>query len=250
MVHFLVFRPLRNAAPLGKVIGSVGVLLYLQGVAQMHFGGTGRQPESIIPDEPLQNFLNLGSAVPQQHAVGGGHRPGHRHRAVGPVPVHPLRAGDPGRGRQREGRRPARLLAAAPGRHQLGDRRRHRRLLGDRRRSAAGLAHPDRAQRARRRRPRRRAASVGCGRSSSPRSAASLLGAVAGPAAVLVQRVLVPELLPHRRARGGAAARHRRRAVRARQVAARCGARSRRSGCRCHRTRCGSGSTPWCGASS
>ena len=29
MVHFLVFRPLRNAAPLGKVIGSVGVLTYL-----------------------------------------------------------------------------------------------------------------------------------------------------------------------------------------------------------------------------
>ena len=65
MAHFLVFRPLRNAAPLGKVIGSVGVLLYLQGVAQKHFGGTGRQPESIIPDEPIRNFLNLGSAVPR-----------------------------------------------------------------------------------------------------------------------------------------------------------------------------------------
>ncbi|MEO5901776.1 MAG: ABC transporter permease [Ilumatobacteraceae bacterium] len=65
MAHFLVFRPLRNAAPLGKVIGSVGVLLYLQGVAQRHFGGTGRQPKSIIPDKPLRNFLDLGSAVPQ-----------------------------------------------------------------------------------------------------------------------------------------------------------------------------------------
>jgi branched-chain amino acid transport system permease protein len=65
MCHFLVFRPLRNAAPLGKVIGSVGVLLYLQGVAQLHFGGSGRQPESIIPDAPLHNFLGLGSAVPK-----------------------------------------------------------------------------------------------------------------------------------------------------------------------------------------
>src|SRR3954468_23842631 len=65
MAHFLVFRPLRNAAPLGKVIGSVGVLLYLQGVAQKHFGGSGRQPRSIIPDRPLRNFLKLGSAVPQ-----------------------------------------------------------------------------------------------------------------------------------------------------------------------------------------
>ena len=60
MCHFLVFRPLRNAAPLGKVIGSVGVLLYLQGVAQLNFGGTGRQPESVLPDEPVQNFLGLG----------------------------------------------------------------------------------------------------------------------------------------------------------------------------------------------
>ena len=37
MVHFLVFRPLRNAAPLGKVIGSVGVLHYLTGVMQLNF---------------------------------------------------------------------------------------------------------------------------------------------------------------------------------------------------------------------
>lgn len=64
MAHFLVFRPLRNAAPLGRVIGSVGVMLYLQGVAQLHFGGTGRQPESVLPDAPVQNFLGLGSAVP------------------------------------------------------------------------------------------------------------------------------------------------------------------------------------------
>ncbi len=64
MCHFLVFRPLRNAAPLGKVIGSVGVLLYLQGVAQLNFGGTGRQPESVLPDEPVQNFLGLDRAVP------------------------------------------------------------------------------------------------------------------------------------------------------------------------------------------
>src|SRR6185369_7906026 len=38
--HFLVFRPLRNAAALGKVVASVGVMLCLQGVAQLNFGGT------------------------------------------------------------------------------------------------------------------------------------------------------------------------------------------------------------------
>ncbi|MGH9270497.1 MAG: ABC transporter permease, partial [Ilumatobacteraceae bacterium] len=65
MAHFLVFRPLRNAAPLGKVIGSVGVLLYLQGVAQLNFGGTGRQPEAVLPDGVVDNFLGLGGVVPE-----------------------------------------------------------------------------------------------------------------------------------------------------------------------------------------
>jgi branched-chain amino acid transport system permease protein len=65
MAHFLVFRPLRNSAPLGKVIGAVGVMLYLQGVAQLHFGGTGRQLTSVVPDRPLRNFLGLGSTVPE-----------------------------------------------------------------------------------------------------------------------------------------------------------------------------------------
>ncbi|CAB4539050.1 MAG: hypothetical protein F2534_00790 [Actinobacteria bacterium] len=65
MAHFLVFRPLRSAAPLGKVIGSLGVMLYLQGVAQLNFGGTGRQPEAITPDGVFQNFLGLDKAYPQ-----------------------------------------------------------------------------------------------------------------------------------------------------------------------------------------
>ena len=63
LVHFLVFRPLRNAAPLGKVIGSVGVMLYLQGVAQINFGGTGRQPEAVTPDGAIDNFLGLDGTV-------------------------------------------------------------------------------------------------------------------------------------------------------------------------------------------
>lgn len=64
LTHFLVFKPLRNAAPLGKVVGSVGLMLYLQGVAQLHFGGSGRQPESVTPDGIVKNFLGLGKAYP------------------------------------------------------------------------------------------------------------------------------------------------------------------------------------------
>ena len=65
VAHFLVFRPLRNAAALGKVVASVGVMLYLQGVAQLNFGGSGRQPSSIVPDKAVKNFLGLGKTYPE-----------------------------------------------------------------------------------------------------------------------------------------------------------------------------------------
>ena len=65
IAHFLVFRPLRNAAALGKVVASVGVMLYLQGVAQLNFGGGGRQAGSIVPDAPVKNFLGLGKTYPE-----------------------------------------------------------------------------------------------------------------------------------------------------------------------------------------
>ncbi len=63
--HFLVFRPLRNAPPLGKVIGSVGIMLYLQAVAVLNFGTENRQGESIVPNKPWRNFLGLGKAFQQ-----------------------------------------------------------------------------------------------------------------------------------------------------------------------------------------
>jgi len=63
--HFLVFRPLRHAAPLGKVVASLGLALYLQGVALINFGNSFPQPRSVVPDEPVQNFLGLGKVFPR-----------------------------------------------------------------------------------------------------------------------------------------------------------------------------------------
>ncbi len=61
MVHFLVFRPLRNSAPLGKVIGSVGILTYLTGVMELNFKFLNNpNPRDIVPAEGLRNFLWLG----------------------------------------------------------------------------------------------------------------------------------------------------------------------------------------------
>jgi branched-chain amino acid transport system permease protein len=63
--HFLIFRPLRNAAPLGKVVASLGLALYLQGVALLNFGNAFPQPRSIVPDEAIENFLGLGKTFPR-----------------------------------------------------------------------------------------------------------------------------------------------------------------------------------------
>jgi branched-chain amino acid transport system permease protein len=65
LAHFLVFRPLRRAAALGRVVASVGVMLYLQGIAQVNFGGTGRQPSSVLPEGAYTNFLGLGNNYPK-----------------------------------------------------------------------------------------------------------------------------------------------------------------------------------------
>ena len=63
-IHYLVFKPLRNAAPLGKVIGAIGVMTYLLGVASMHYSSTQPQAESVLfPGKLLKNFLGLGLGV-------------------------------------------------------------------------------------------------------------------------------------------------------------------------------------------
>ena len=67
-MHYLVFRPLRNAAPLGKVIGAIGVMLYLQGVALVNFGSENPQPKSILlPDTLFKNFLGFGKPMPGEN---------------------------------------------------------------------------------------------------------------------------------------------------------------------------------------
>ena len=43
LMHFLVFRPLRNSPILGKVIGSIGVFLYLSSMIVVNFGGQNRE---------------------------------------------------------------------------------------------------------------------------------------------------------------------------------------------------------------
>lgn len=60
LLHYLVFRPLRNSPALAKVIGSVGAMLFLQAIAQLHFGSTNRSSQGFLPTGSFSNFLGLG----------------------------------------------------------------------------------------------------------------------------------------------------------------------------------------------
>ncbi len=53
LVHFLVFRPLRRAPILARVVASVGVLLAIQALIVMQFTSTPRAVPPILPNEPV-----------------------------------------------------------------------------------------------------------------------------------------------------------------------------------------------------
>ena len=53
LVHFLVFRPLRRAPILARVVASVGVLLATQALIVMQFSSTPRAVAPILPNEPV-----------------------------------------------------------------------------------------------------------------------------------------------------------------------------------------------------
>lgn len=51
--HYLVFRPLRSAPVLAKVVASVGILLTIQSLVVMHFSSTPRSVNPILPSETV-----------------------------------------------------------------------------------------------------------------------------------------------------------------------------------------------------
>lgn len=69
LAHLIVFRPLRHASALTKVIASVGIMILLQALATLHFGSNLRSDEGwgvFTPNqEPVENFLGLGSNFPR-----------------------------------------------------------------------------------------------------------------------------------------------------------------------------------------
>ena len=56
LTEFLVFRPLRTASPLAKLIASLGVLLTLQATVLLWFGSAARQVPNILPTNNIELF--------------------------------------------------------------------------------------------------------------------------------------------------------------------------------------------------
>jgi len=71
LMHFLVFRPLRNSPTLGKVIGSIGVFLYLSSMSAVNFGGQNRADDGFAgfnnTSGAVKNFLGLGGTIPRSN---------------------------------------------------------------------------------------------------------------------------------------------------------------------------------------
>ena len=67
ILHFLIFRPLRFAPPLAKVVASVGLLIVFQAVIQLRFGGTTQLPKKILDDEPRHFFGDI--VIPQNQLI-------------------------------------------------------------------------------------------------------------------------------------------------------------------------------------
>ena len=69
LAHLLVFRPLRNAPALGKVIGAVGIMLYLQSVASINFGGRGPGEPGLPPRHVGPEHVHRELPRPRQPAL-------------------------------------------------------------------------------------------------------------------------------------------------------------------------------------
>ncbi len=58
VAHYAVFRPLRYAPVLAKVVASVGIMLFLQAAVVLRFGSRAKSADPIFPNEPV-DFLGV-----------------------------------------------------------------------------------------------------------------------------------------------------------------------------------------------
>jgi len=66
LLFVAVYRPMRAASPLAKVVASVGVMIVLQAIVVIQFGTEARLPEAILPNETV---TVLGLAFPRDRFI-------------------------------------------------------------------------------------------------------------------------------------------------------------------------------------
>jgi branched-chain amino acid transport system permease protein len=83
VVELVCFRPLRTAAPLGKLVGSLGVLLLAQATVTLAFGNNPQVPTAFLPSQtvamlggvvPIENFILVGIVVAAAIALAASYR--------------------------------------------------------------------------------------------------------------------------------------------------------------------------------
>ena len=58
VAHYAIFRPLRYAPVLAKVVASVGIMLFLQAAVVLRFGSRAKSADPIFPNDPVE-FLGV-----------------------------------------------------------------------------------------------------------------------------------------------------------------------------------------------
>ncbi|RZV47228.1 MAG: hypothetical protein EX269_05250 [Acidimicrobiales bacterium] len=58
IAHYAIFRPLRYAPVLAKVVASVGIMLFLQAAVVLRFGARAKSADPIFPNDPV-DFLGV-----------------------------------------------------------------------------------------------------------------------------------------------------------------------------------------------
>src|SRR5262245_2805873 len=78
LIELVAFRPLRNAAPLAKLVSSLGVLLVAQASMLLAFGTSQKPQPSVLPSDTVTGFdvdVPVGALRPAGAGIRGG--PGH-----------------------------------------------------------------------------------------------------------------------------------------------------------------------------
>jgi ABC-type branched-subunit amino acid transport system permease subunit len=64
LIELLVWRPLRHAAPLAKLVASLGVLIVIQSVVTLQFGGNGQAAPAVFPGLEATSVHLFGAVFP------------------------------------------------------------------------------------------------------------------------------------------------------------------------------------------